>query len=398
MGLWRSLTGMIRVQITSASLSKTLSKINDLGIILQEVTYIDELTIEASINRYDYRCIKSYADRQGETIRVIKKYGVYWAVKRIIKRPLLLVGIGIYTVLALYLPTRVLFVQVEGNSTVETKMIIEKAEKCGIIFGASRREVRSERVKNALLGEIPELQWAGVNTYGCVAVISVKERSAVEKASQPQGISSIVAIRDGVISELVVAQGSALCKVGQAVKAGEVLVSGYTDCGIIVRATRAQGEIYAQTLRELTVVSPSVYRIRVSEIAQKEKYSVLIGKKLINLSQDSGISTAECVKMIEIRKLTLPGGFQLPIALVIERYVHSDCQDAEMREADIQIRMQEFSKEYLESQMVAGKVDNKAEVNAAKEGSYYLYGRYACHEMIGQERIEEIINRYGENN
>ena len=89
-------------------------------------------------------------------------------------RPVLLAGLGILFLLAMYLPSRVLFIRVEGNMQIPDRQILAAAEECGIRFGASRREVRSEKVKNALLSSVPQLQWAGVNTAGCVATISVR--------------------------------------------------------------------------------------------------------------------------------------------------------------------------------------------------------------------------------
>ena len=46
---------------------------------------------------------------------------------------------------------------VEGNSAVASVDIIDAAQNAGLGFGASRRAVRSEKVKNALLASIPDL-------------------------------------------------------------------------------------------------------------------------------------------------------------------------------------------------------------------------------------------------
>ena len=62
--------------------------------------------------------------------------------------------------------------------------------------------------------------------------------------------------RDGFIVSATVTRGNFLCRVGQSVKAGQVLISGYTDCGICIQATRAEGEIYAQTSRDFAAVTP----------------------------------------------------------------------------------------------------------------------------------------------
>ena len=51
---------------------------------------------------------------------------------------------------------------------------------------------------------------------------------------------------------------SALCAPGQAVSKGQVLISGYTDCGLCVLSQRAQGEVMAYTGRSFSALMPSV--------------------------------------------------------------------------------------------------------------------------------------------
>ena len=83
----------------------------------------------------------------------------------------MVIGLCLLLLLVCILPTRVLFMRVEGNESIPENLILEAAEDCGIRFGASRSAVRSEKVKNGILSRISELQWVGVNTKGCIAVI-----------------------------------------------------------------------------------------------------------------------------------------------------------------------------------------------------------------------------------
>ena len=71
------------------------------------------------------------------------------------------------------------------------------------------------------------------------------------------GVGSIVASRDGVITSITTTKGTPLCKAGQAVKAGQILISGYTDCGISIRADPAEGEVFAETYREMMTLYAS---------------------------------------------------------------------------------------------------------------------------------------------
>lgn len=393
MNLWRSLGGMAEVSLTSADPAGALSAINAAGIPVFGADRSDEDIVSRFwIRRQDYRRLYRLCDARGYELKLIKRRGIYWTVRRLLRRPVLLAGALIFLLAAVYLPGRVFFFRVEGNVTVPARLILEKCGQCGISFGASRREVRSERMKNALLEAIPELQWAGINTSGCTATISVRERTDTQPPAQARGVSSIVAARDGVITQCTVTRGNALCRVGQAVKAGDMLVSGYTDCGISIVATRAEGEIYARTERTLRVVTPSVWHQKGEITGQEKKYALILGKKRINFYQGSGISDTGCDKMYTETYLTLPGGFVLPVALVTETWVSRSEAEAGIPEQPE--ALSEFARAYLSGHMIAGQILRQEEATAAEDGLYCQYGKYACIEMIGQTRSEEIIKPY----
>ena len=389
------MTSTAEAEITSADPGAMTRRINEMGIRLYDVQWAGDLTLRFKVARRDYKQVNKLAAKNGDSLRIIRQIGVFWTVKRLRRRPVLLAGLALMLFLGVYLPGRICFVQVEGNLSVPAKLIIEKAEDCGICFGASRREVRSERMKNALLSAIPQLQWAGVNTKGCVAVISVREKSAGEEAKAPPAVSRIVAIRDGVIVKCTVEQGSGICQVGQAVKAGDLLISGYTDCGISIRAGRSVGEVYAQTSRVLRAVTPAEYACRGRELGRKDKYALIIGKKRINFYKDSGILGGTCDKMSTVNYLTLPGGFSLPIGLVKERWVQYEGQPCDLDEAQAEEILSCFVQRYLTDQMLAGKVIRRDEDFGGSSGLYDLNGRYSCVEMIGREQIEENLGYYG---
>ena len=123
---------------------------------------------------------------------------------------------------------------------------------------------------------------------------------------------------------------------------------------------------------------------------ESKNYCVIFGKKQINFHQDSGNLDAECVKMYEQEYMTLPGGFILPVSLVTETCVYYEkATPASAREDSS--HMAQFAENYLLSQMVAGTIINKNEELSQDDGAICLTGEYACLEMIGRERNEEII-------
>ncbi len=386
------------VEVTSASVSAFLTEANNLEVRFRNIRYVDDLCVCVSVSAADYCKLQKLALKRGDSLKIVGRQGAYFLGMRILKRPVLLVGIVLWLFLVVFLPSRVLFVRIEGNHAVETVTVMEAAEKSGIRFGASRRYVRSEKVKNTLLSEINALQWAGVNTYGCVAVISVKEREIPAEILPDYAANSIVAARDGVISAITVTKGNSLCKAGQAVRSGQVLVSGYTDCGLSVRVERAEAEVTALTSRSLTALTllSGVKRTSINEI--NVRYSIQIGKNVVKLYKDSGISDASCVKIYSQKYLTLPGGFELPVSVIKETLYSYDCQDDSLTNEGEFDWVRQSVESYLQNVMVAGRILRGSVNGEFTDGVYCLNGKYTCEEMIGQVRIEEIGGNNGERN
>ena len=393
--LWASLAGLVEVELTSAGPPGTISFLTSHGVHVQDATLTGDLTLCFRISRREFRKLAQLADRRGERLRILRRKGIYWTCKGLLKRPVLLGLAACMLAFSLYLPGRVLLVRVEGNQSVPSRQILEAAEDCGIRFWTARRGIRSEQVKNKLLGVIPQLQWVGINTAGCVATISVRERSLIDTPAEAPGVCNVVASREGVITEVTVLQGNPLCKIGQAVQAGELLVSGYTDCGLSIQATRAKAEIYAMTNRELSALLPADWTRKGDVTGKEKKYSLLIGKKRIKFGKNSGILTGTCGKMTEIHHLTLPGGFVLPLGWAVETITYYQPQEFSISPEEAQAELCRFSTDYLTKTMVAGEIMDHQEQLESLENAYQMTGEYACQEMIARQQNGEIFKTNG---
>ena len=94
--------------------------------------------------------------------------------------------------------------------------------------------------------------------------------------------------------------------------------------------------------------------------------------------------------------MTLPGGFQLPVVLVKETILQYPAEEGVLppREG----MPEAFARNYLTGQLVAGRILTEAIQRTEEEQAVILHGQYACNEMIGLFREEEIIKPDGTNN
>ena len=379
--------------LTSANLPQTLARINRHQLSVYDFVWIDEFSVRFSINKAQINDLQILLENSGETIKIQRsRDGIAGWSMNAKKRPILAGMIVIIIFLTCWLPSRILLITVEGNNLVPDRMIIEEATRAGLSILSSRRAVRNENIKNSLLENVPRLQWVGINTDGCRAVITVRERNEEIAQDMEYSVSSIVSTSDGIVREIVVEQGTAQCRVGDAVRRGQVLVSGYTDCGLYIKGTKAVGEVYGDTIHSVSVCAPQKYHLRLSQKEETKKYSIIIGKKQINLYKCSGISGAECAKIYEQKYLTLPGGFALPIGIGIETII-----DYQIETQTIPFdneTLSQFAAECLNDEIQSGSIRSSDLSFANFEEYCCLNGIYYCYEMIGMTHIEERIPEY----
>lgn len=395
MDLWSSIGGMVRVTLTSAEPEQALAEIAAQGVEMRNIHREDGLTYGFLLGRKALGSVEALCIKRGDTLTVRERKGIFWAARQLLYRPMLAFTMLFFFLAVLFLPGRIFFVRVEGNELIPSAKILEAAEQCGICFGASRREVRSERVKNALLSQVPQLQWVGVNTAGCVAAISVREKSLSEEAEEAPGISSITAVRDGYVVAMTVESGDAQVQPGQTVEEGQVLISGYTDCGDYIRGARARGEVMAQTNRDMTLITPGECLQKTATGRKIKKYSLLIRKKRINLWKDSGILDSSCGRMYEKYYITLPGGFSLPVALCVDTYDMYTTQRAVLPQPEAEESMKGAASRYVTGQMIAGEILSQSFRISEEKGLLLLHAGFNCMEMIGRERQEGIGDTNG---
>ncbi|MBQ4641374.1 MAG: sporulation protein YqfD [Oscillospiraceae bacterium] len=379
--------------ITCADPSMLLSRISQ-SILIQDVQYVDQFTIQFQCPNSQYQLVTEITEKMGGEISLIRANPIIKAAHQWIFRPIIPLLVAILLVCSAFLPTRILFFQVNGNNLVSTRSILSAAENCGIYFGSLRSNIRSEQVKNKLLEQIPELQWVGVNTSGCVVSISVLEKSmTAESPITQESVGSIIAATDGIILQLSATSGTALCKTGQAVKEGQVLISGYTDNGLTISAVKAAGEVQALTSRSLDIISPRPTAIRGEVSSVNYAYAIRIGKKLINLKKDSGISSSSCAKIYSEDYVCLPGGFQLPISFVRITEIWYNDYDANQVSGENFDWVSLYAQGYLQRQMIAGEILSFKDNMVYSRDCVSQKSVYICREMIGRIKYEENIYR-----
>ena len=231
-----------------------IKALTEAQITIYNIEEVSPIEFQIWIHIRSFNKTSRLLEKKGIEDSVLHRVDYLSRIKSIRNRVVIFLCLSFLIGCSIYLPTKVLFIEILGNEVVSDIRILESIGQYGLFVGIDRAQVRSEEIKNHLLEDIPELNWVGVNTAGCLAVIQVLETDIQKQEESPE-VSHIVAMSDGIIESCVVTRGRPLCKTGDAVKKGQILVSGYSDHHFLITATRSEGEVYAKTTKTVNVIT-----------------------------------------------------------------------------------------------------------------------------------------------
>ncbi len=130
-----------------------------------------------------------------------------------------------------------------------------------------------------MLFRIPELQWLTVTQNGACATVVVRERPEAEPVDDRKTARNVVAARAGLVTRVSVLAGSSLCKPGDVVREGQLLVSAYADFGYKTQVSGALAEIYAKTWHRACTVLPETAERKQYTGTQSRCVSLVLGRK-----------------------------------------------------------------------------------------------------------------------
>lgn len=385
--------GCVRLRLHGCEPERCLQALLRAGVTFWDTEKPDEFTLILTAYRSDAARAERLARRcqcDAEVTALRSFRGDFRGLKR---RRALLMGMLLAVAGAVVAPNIILDVEVTGCETLAPEQVLRALDDLGVHFGTWGPSIDSEQLRNDMLRTIPELRWIGVNWSGMKARVQVSEYAAEKPPLERRGCASLVSCAEGVVTRLEVYNGQAAVAPGDAVREGQVLISGLVDLERCCRATRALGEVYAETRREWTVLTPDTRLIRTPERLCGVCIWLCAGRKRIKIFGSSGIFGGDCVKMINRKTM------RLPLSLCVERYYRTTPQETELTEARVQALFRDYTERWADETLVAGQILSEEDALAGGKGVWRLTKILHCREMIARSAEIPILEleQYGTN-
>lgn len=389
MKISRIIFGSVRVRLRGNAPEECLNLFLARELPFWSIVQTDPGELEVTIFSRDLKragelCLQVYCDLQ-----CLSQSGLPQLFCRWIKRPVFLVGILLTLALTFFLQNYVWSVEIKGEDAEIDRRILRILQESGISFGSRGDQIDSQSVKLDMLKQLPELSWLAVNRRGGKLTVLYLLRSDDDDPMK-NSPANLVALRDGVITDFTVLEGMRLFSSGDTVRQGQVLVSGFEDYGLCLKAVQAEGEIYAKTWHSGTVISPAVYSKKCYTGREWTEYIWIIGRKRINLFGNSGIYPVSCDKIIDEHILSLPN-LDFPLRLQVVTYREYTLTEETAAPEAACASLEAAWQRTLQEQMVAGEILETESTFLCMDSYYILHTRSVCNEMIAKAvPVEEI--------
>lgn len=306
--------------------------------------------VSASAAKRLLRC----ARLRGISIRVSTRgRGFPFLLRRYRWRLGLIIG-ALFAIALLFLSERFVWdVRVKGNVNMTEEEVIAELRACGFGVGSYIPDLSTPELENRVLILSDRISWISVYMDGTVAVVQVIEHTEPPLSDSSHGNpANLIAACDGQIEYLQLYRGQPVVVVGQAVKKGELLVSGIFDSEHDgYRYTRAAGMVMARTEHRFTVEIPLAYEEKVYTDAYLRDISFSFFDFSLKIYKSTGNEGGAYDIIKEEKEFDFLGLHDLPISFQIERarpYVYqsktrSPQEALELAYAELDTRLSDFS-------------------------------------------------------
>lgn len=383
--LIRYIRGTAKIHVTGIGTEELLNRLSEQNIRFWGLMRQSDIELECIVFVLSIKPVQQLARKHGFDVEVLARKGLVKELSALKRRPVFAVGFLLCVAAVAILPMFVWTISISGNSRVQTEEIRRAIDDFGVRFGTYGADIDSQLIKMRIMNRIPELRWCAVNRSGGCVKVMVAERDPEVEDEQPEStITNVVASRDGVIVSMEILQGFRRCKIGDAVQEGDLLVSGMESHNKTTQLVHAYGEIYALTNRETVCVLP-LQTMQKSYTGQTEtRYSLIIGRKRIKISRNSGIPQSSCDKITERSQIVLPGEHSFPVWLETETYVFYEPALMDVERETAQKLLRAYADASVRRSMIAGQVLTAQSKLTSKSGCWVLQTNYSCREMIAR--------------
>lgn len=225
MFLWKLPRGYAKIESENNRPERLINAALSRGISLHNVERLDKTSFRAIVRISRLDAFSELAAEYGADIRVVKRGGAPVFLRSMLARPALLVSVLAAMAAIVFLSTRVLYIDVSGWDSLAELEIRRFLTENGVREFMPLSRISKRELADRISAYDERIGFVSVDTEGTVLKVEI-DQGPLKRTETGGAPSSIFADKDCVIVKVFALDGKALVKPGDAVKKGDMLISG----------------------------------------------------------------------------------------------------------------------------------------------------------------------------
>ncbi len=244
----RYLKGYLNVRFYGELKEQALTLCAKNGISLWG-TRLTENGIETTISVNDFRYLRRLKAKKGIRVHILRRKGLPFIAERYKNRLGIFMGALLFFTALSFMSQYIWIIDIDGNKNLTEKEIISACSTIGITEGINKNSFYPKVAREKLMLNLDGIAWASMNIEGSRLTVNITEIK--DSNDNENKYSNLKAKCDGIIEKLDIVSGTSVVSVGQAVKKGDLLVSGIIETADGTRYVKSKGEVIAKSQKEI---------------------------------------------------------------------------------------------------------------------------------------------------
>ncbi|MGI5842347.1 MAG: sporulation protein YqfD [Christensenellales bacterium] len=121
----------------------------------------------------------------------------------------------------------ILDTQILGLEKLEKSQIESVLKQNNVSFFSNKKSIKTKQIEENIMKSFDQVGLVSVIIKGNTLIVSIKEKMSAGEYDNPQDLKPLIALQSGQITSIELIEGTPMVKVGDIVKAGDVLVQPY---------------------------------------------------------------------------------------------------------------------------------------------------------------------------
>lgn len=309
----------VKFEITAGLYVEFLNYITDNDIYISDIKATEFGFTAYCMAKY-YKKIAKAARKFQCRIKIVKKTGIWFKMRKLIRRKGLFVGAAISALLVVFFTNLIWRIDVITADKNITQDVYTMLYKNGIHAGAYFNQDKNQEVIQLISKNVNNVAYVTMNFYKGILTCKVDHTINKMPYLENQTSGNITAALDGVIEELEVYNGFSEIKIGQSVQQGELLVSAtFIDRNGTLQQVMPRAYIKAYCEKQYTAFVPfeKTANIRTGRFAEQSAIKFMRMNFKVGKSKDNPFGFYDAEKTYSDIILF---GFRLPLTKETVRY------------------------------------------------------------------------------